>query len=156
MATTNNQQTYRINIDAATATATVRDLRGQIVATQVPVQELRREFGNFATTVNATQFNRFNAELRRTRANVNQMNNSMQGASMASGSASASVMEMGRAISDSNYGIQGMANNISQLASNLVFTTRAAGGFTAGMRQLWTAMMGPLGILIAIQTVIAV
>jgi hypothetical protein len=65
-------------------------------------------------------------------------------------------MEMGRAISDSNYGIQGMANNMSQLASNLVFTTKAAGGFTAGMKQLWTAMMGPLGILVAIQTIIAV
>ena len=136
--------------------ATLRDLKGQIVATQVPVKQLRQEFGNFTKTVNATNFNKFNSELKKTNANMMAMKKGMQGASMASGSASASVMEMGRAISDSNYGIQGMANNISQLASNLVFTTKAAGGLKAGMRELWTAMMGPLGILIAIQSVIAI
>ncbi len=153
---TNNEQVYKISIDAESGMATIRDLRGQIVATQVPVKELRQEFGNFSKTVNATNFNKFNAELKRSNANIMAMKKGMQGASMASGSASASVMEMGRAISDSNYGIQGMANNMSQLASNLVFTTKAAGGFTAGMKQLWTAMMGPLGILVAIQTIIAV
>ena len=153
---TNNEQVYKISIDAETGMATIRDLKGQIVATQVPVKELRQEFGNFAKTVNATNFNKFNAELKRSNANIMAMKKGMTGASAASGSASASVMEMGRAISDSNYGIQGMANNMSQLASNLVFTTKAAGGFTAGMKQLWTAMMGPLGILVAIQTVIAV
>jgi hypothetical protein len=153
---TNNEQVYKISIDAESGMATLRDLKGQIVATQVPVKELRQEFGNFTKTVNATNFNKFNSELKKTNANMMAMKKGMQGASMASGSASASVMEMGRAISDSNYGIQGMANNLSQLASNLVYTTRAAGGLKAGMRDLWAAMMGPLGILIAIQSVIAI
>ena len=153
---TNNEQVYKIYIDAESGMATLRDLKGQIVATQVPVKELRQEFGNFTKTVNATNFNKFNAELKKTSTNMMSLKKGMTGASAASGSASASVMEMGRAISDSNYGIQGMANNISQLASNLVFTTKAAGGLKAGMRELWTAMMGPLGILIAIQSVIAI
>ena len=34
----------------------------------------------------------------------------------ASGGATATVLELGRTISDSNYGIRGMANNLSQLA----------------------------------------
>ena len=153
---TNKEQVYKISIDAESGMATLRDLKGQIVSTQVPVKELRQEFGNFTKTVNATNFNKFNAELKKSNANMMAMKKGMTGASAASGSASASVMEMGRAISDSNYGIQGMANNISQLASNLVFTTKAAGGLKAGMRELWTAMMGPLGILIAIQSVIAI
>ncbi len=77
------------------------------------------------------------------------------GASAASGSASSSVLELGRAISDSNYGIRGMANNFSQLASNLLFTAKAAGGFGAALGQIGKAMVGPLGILLLIQTGIA-
>ncbi len=42
------------------------------------------------------------------------------------GLAGATLVELGRTISDSNYGIRGMANNISQLATlmtTLLFTT---------------------------------
>ena len=79
----------------------------------------------------------------------------MQGTSNATGGATATVLELGRTISDSNYGIRGMANNLSQLVSNLVFTTRAAGGLTAGFKEIWSAMMGPLGLILAFQGVIA-
>ena len=77
------------------------------------------------------------------------------GATGASGGATATVLELGRTISDSNYGIRGMANNLSQLASNLVFTTRAAGGLAAGFKDIWAAMMGPLGLILVFQGVIA-
>ena len=46
------------------------------------------------------------------------------GTSGATGGATATVMELGRSISDSNYGIRGYANNLSQLASNFLFMTR--------------------------------
>ena len=77
------------------------------------------------------------------------------GASAASGSASSSVLEMGRVISDSNYGIRGVANNLSQLASNLLFTAKSAGGFGAALGQIGKTLMGPLGVLLLIQTGIA-
>jgi len=76
-------------------------------------------------------------------------------AGRASGGATATVLELGRTISDSNYGIRGMANNLSQLVSNFAFTTRAAGGFTAGLKSIWSAMLGPLGLVLAFQGVIA-
>tara|TARA_R100000329_G_scaffold104015_1_gene85387 strand:- start:4456 stop:6246 length:1791 start_codon:yes stop_codon:yes gene_type:complete len=79
----------------------------------------------------------------------------MKGTSNATGGATATVLELGRTISDANYGIRGMANNLSQLVSNLVFTTRAAGGVAAGFKQIWSAMMGPLGLILAFQGVIA-
>ncbi len=139
---TNKEQVYKISIDAESGMATLRDLKGQIVATQVPVKELRQEFGNFTKTVNATNFNKFNAELKKSNANMMAMKKGMTGASAASGSASASVMEMGRAISDSNYGVQGMANNLSQLASNLVYTAKAAGGIGGAFTQIKNAMLG--------------
>jgi len=73
----------------------------------------------------------------------------------ATGGATATVLELGRTISDSNYGIRGMANNLSQLVSNLVFTTRAAGGLTAGLKSIWSALMGPLGLILVFQGFIA-
>ena len=77
------------------------------------------------------------------------------GVSSASGSASSSVLEMGRAISDSNYGIQGMANNLSQLASNLLFTVKKAGGLSGGLKAIGSAFLGPLGLIVVFQTAIA-
>lgn len=73
----------------------------------------------------------------------------------ATGGAAATVTEMGRAISDAPYGIRGVANNLSQLSSQFVNTMRTAGGFSAGLKAMWSAMMGPLGILIAIQAGLA-
>jgi len=92
------------------------------------------------------------------RKNVNKglggLDKSLQGTSKASGGATASVMELGRAISDAPYGIRGMANNLTQLVSQIGFTTKSAGGFTNAMKLMWKTMMGPLGIVLAITTAI--
>jgi hypothetical protein len=151
----NKETIYKISIDANAGMATLRDLKGQIVATQVPVKNLRQEFGNFAKTVNSTSFKKFNNELKSGQQSINGLSKGMSGASAASGSASASVLEVGRAISDSNYGIQGMANNLSQLASNLVYTTKTAGGLTKGLKALGSAFLGPLGLIVIIQSALA-
>ena len=73
-----------------------------------------------------------------------------------SGLAGAAVTEIGRTISDSNYGIQGMANNLSQLGSLMTTLISTTGGLINGVKALFSAMMGPLGILIAFQTILAV
>ena len=85
-----------------------------------------------------------------------------KGASGATGGATATVLELGRTISDSNYGIRGMANNVSQLASNFLFmtrtvdeTTKKAIGFGGALSSVGRAIIGPLGILLGIQTAIA-
>ena len=72
-----------------------------------------------------------------------------------SGAASSAAMELGRVISDAPYGIRGMANNITQLVSQLGIATVKAGGFSAAMKQMWSALMGPLGIVLAITTVVS-
>ena len=73
----------------------------------------------------------------------------------ATGSASATVLEAGRVVSDFNYGIRGVANNLSQLANNFVFTAKKAGGFMEGLKDIGQAFMGPLGIILAINVAIA-
>ncbi len=85
-----------------------------------------------------------------------QVSQQMDGIARSSGGAAASVTEFGRVISDAPYGIRGVANNLSQLASNLALTAKKAGGFSGAMKSLGAAFMGPLGILVAIQTALAV
>ena len=114
----------------------------------------------------------------------------LKGVSKASGSATAAAMELGRVVSDAPYGIRGMANNVSQLASQLFFmagqqetatvatksstvatntdtvakgvnttatvvATGATIGFAGAVRMMWSALMGPMGVLLGIQAVIA-
>lgn len=84
------------------------------------------------------------------------------GLSNKSGAAAATTLELGRVISDAPYGIRGMANNVSQVASQMAFmsssidvATGKAVGFSGAVKQVWASMMGPLGILLAVQAVIA-
>jgi len=86
----------------------------------------------------------------------------LTGVSAASGGAATSVLELGRVVSDAPYGIRGMANNVSQLASNMLFTAQSidkvtgkAIGFGGVISQMGKSFMGPLGILFAIQAVVA-
>ena len=71
------------------------------------------------------------------------------------GLAGATVTELGRTISDSNYGIQGMANNLSQLSTLMATLISTTGGVINGVKALGAALMGPLGIIIIIQTLLA-
>lgn len=149
--------TYKIYFDAESGTSTIRGLDGQIKATMISTQKLRQEYGNFATQIKATD-----AEIENLRMGKDGKGG-LNGVSAASGSAAAATLELGRVISDAPYGIRGMANNLSQLASNLLYastaidgTTKKAVGFVGAMKAMWTSIKGPLGVLLAIQAVISV
>ena len=73
----------------------------------------------------------------------------------ATGSATAATMELSRVISDAPYGIRGMANNITQLVSQLGTASLKAGGLTNALKLMWAQMMGPLGIVFAITAAVA-
>lgn len=51
-------------------------------------------------------------------------------------------------------GIRAIANNVSQLATLFSIMVVQAGGVRAAFRALWASMMGPLGIVVAIQAVV--
>ena len=72
------------------------------------------------------------------------------------GLAGAAVVELGRTISDSNYGMTAMANNISQLATLFTTLVVTTGGVTKGLKAMWTALKGPLGVIVVFQILIAV
>ena len=68
----------------------------------------------------------------------------------ATGSATSATMELSRVISDAPYGIRGMANNITQLVSQLGTASTKAGGLTGALKLMGEQLMGPLGIVFAI------
>ena len=86
---------------------------------------------------------------------IKQMKAGMDDTNLATGAASATVLELGRAVSDSNYGIRGMANNLSQLATNFIYTTKQAGTLLGGLKNIGQALMGPLGVILLFQGAIA-
>jgi hypothetical protein len=139
---------YKITVDVESGTASLRDLQGKIVANKIPLSELRQEFGNFAKTVNAADFNKF-------KSGLDNATKSQQNLKNASGGATSAVLELGRVVQDAPYGIRGMANNITQLVSQMAFATQSAGSFTGALRAMWTALKGPLGIVLAISVVVS-
>jgi len=102
------------------------------------------------------------AGLQQNTAALNQQATAANKAGAATGGATAVSLEFGRVISDAPYGIRGVANNITQMASQfsqLVTkvdpATGAAVGFKGAVSAIRTSIMGPLGILLAFTTVIA-
>jgi len=78
------------------------------------------------------------------------------------GASTSATLELGRVLSDMPYGIRGVANNLQQLASNLFFMSKAtdtatgkAVGFGGAISRLIGGLIGPAGILIAFQGIIA-
>ena len=116
-------------------------------------------------------------------ASSDKLTTSMKSAASSTGGATAAAMELGRVVSDAPYGIRGMANNVSQLASQLFFmanqqktatvavksdtvakgvnsqataaATATTVGFTGALKMMWSALRGPMGVLLAIQVVIS-
>jgi len=71
------------------------------------------------------------------------------------GLAGATLTELGRTVSDANYGIRGMANNLSQLSTLFItLVAKTEGGFIPALRMLGKQLMGPLGIILGFQVVV--
>lgn len=73
----------------------------------------------------------------------------------ATGSATAATMELSRVISDAPYGIRGMANNITQLVSQLGSASKKAGGFGGALKEMGKQLNGPLGIVLVVTAAVS-
>jgi|11_taG_2_1085331.scaffolds.fasta_scaffold10959_2 CII-binding regulator of phage lambda lysogenization HflD len=163
---------YRIEIDGKNATAKIIDLTNGFKKTDVAVENLNETLGkmNGEMVRTTSSIGRQMDSLKKQRSQV-QINgreyqnltksmrfyqSQMDMSTGATGSASSAAMELGRVMSDAPYGIRGVANNISQFASQMAFAAKSTGSLTLAFKDLWKALMGPLGILLAIQGVIAI
>jgi len=156
------------------------------------IQQAEKELQDLTATQS-----KFIPSVKTLQKSTNKLSSGMTTLKSNTGLASGAALELGRVISDAPYGIRGMANNISQLASQLFFlagqqdlsanatksstvatnqstvakgvnatatsamaTTEAAAtattyGLSGALKAMWASLMGPLGILLAIQAVIS-
>ena len=106
---------------------------------------------------------KINSELKKIGANAKVVQTEVNKAAAAmqknlagsAGIAGAAATELGRTISDLPFGITAVTNNISQLGNMFALLVTSAGGVTAALTAMRTALMGPVGILIAFQAVVA-
>lgn len=121
----------RKKLISSTATTNKEYLKGSLQVTKLE-NELRR--------LNKTQDQSIigNASMRKSLGNVKS----------ATGSASGAVVELGRTISDSNYGFPAMANNVQQLATQMTFVVAEQGGVVKGFKAIGKAMTGVGGVLL--------
>mgnify|MGYP000622118498 CR=1 FL=1 len=71
------------------------------------------------------------------------------------GLAGATLVELGRTVSDLPYGFRGIANNLSQLSTLMTTLIMTTGGVKEGFQSLVKAFKGPLGYIVVFQAVIA-
>lgn len=136
MADKTNKLTYVIQIDE----------KGK-----VQVDGLTRGFVKLDNAVK-----KVNQDLRKQAAALNKTSSASSNMIDKTGLAGATLVELGRTISDSNYGIRGMANNISQLSTLFITLIATSGGLAKGLKQLWSALYGPLGLILAFQTIVTI
>lgn len=86
---------------------------------------------------------------------LDETNTALGQTGVSSGLANTAVLEFGRTISDAPYGIQGMGNNITQLVTILGQMAQSTKEGESVIGSLRKAMVGPLGIVIAIQIAVA-
>lgn len=67
--------------------------------------------------------------------------------------ATPTMIEFSRVIQDAPYGIQGVANNITQLVTNFGYLQKSAGGSKAAIKGLLASLAGPTGIIVGISLV---
>ena len=130
----------------------INALKDQIRFTEqlrVSVDKTSFEYVQYTRTIE-----RLNAELKTfqgTNASVssgfNQLRNN-------SGLASQTLVEVGRTISDSNYGFTAVANNLSQLSYYFVALVGDSKGVVGAFKNLGKQLLGAGGIVIAIQLAI--
>jgi len=63
------------------------------------------------------------------------------------------LSEFSRIVQDAPFGIQGVANNITQLTQNFGYLATSAGGGTKALQAMLSSLAGPAGILLAISAI---
>tara|TARA_R100001463_G_scaffold23695_2_gene56640 strand:+ start:99 stop:1808 length:1710 start_codon:yes stop_codon:yes gene_type:complete len=121
---------------------------------KVKVDGLTKSFVSLDNAVN-----KVSADLKRQQTSLAGANKGLKNTISDAGLAGATLTEFGRTISDANFGIRGMANNLSQLSTLFITLVSKRGGGIAGvglaLKQLGRQILGPLGIILAFQSLIA-
>lgn len=119
-------------------------------AGKAKVKGLTKDFVSLDNAIN-----KVNVDLKRQAAEMNKTGKSTNNMVDKTGLAGATLVELSRTISDSNYGFTAMANNISQLSTLFITLIASTGGLGNGLRELKKAFMGPLGLIVIFNIAVA-
>lgn len=160
--TTGETNKYNVAIDNLTKkkAALSAPMKGTLAAFKLELQELRLQQAQVAKT--STQWDAYEKKIASVRGKVDALTGSQRiqtktNKDMISnaGLGGAVLTELGRTVSDANYGFTAMANNLSQLSTLFItLTAKTEGGFKQTIKDLGKQMMGPLGIVLALQLAI--
>lgn len=103
------------------------------------------------------QFDELKSKIAEADNQAKNFNNQLSQTKSKAGLAGAAVVEIGRTISDANYGMTAMANNLQQVSTLFVTLAATSGGFKNGLFLIRDALFkGPLGIIVGFQILFAV
>jgi len=152
-----NKILLKIQIEKGGSTVTLKNFENQVIKSGVAIKDLNNSIGNFTTSKL-----KMNGQVKVTTDQFKRLEKSVGGFKTAAGASTSATLELGRVLSDMPYGIRGVANNLQQLASNLFFMSKATDaatgksvGFMGAIGNLLKGLIGPAGILIAFQGIIA-
>lgn len=81
------------------------------------------------------------------------VDNSMGGLKKSTANAVPAVTEFSRVIQDAPFGIQGVANNITQLTQNFGYLKKQTGSTSSAFKAMLSTLSGPAGVLLAVSAV---
>ena len=152
-----NKIILKIQVEKGGSTATLKNFENQVLKSGVAIKDLSNSLGNFTTSRL-----KMDGQVKVTTDQFKRLEKSVGGFKTATGASTSATLELGRVLSDMPYGIRGVANNLQQLASNLFFMSKATDaatgksvGFMGAIGNVVKGLIGPAGILIAFQGVIA-
>jgi len=126
-------------------------------AGKVKVDGITKSFVSLDKAVSATT-----KKLKESSDEMGKLGNGIDPLVSNAGLAGATLTELGRTISDLPFGIRGVANNLSQLSSLFVTLVaksddggKSLGGVRSALNLLLNQLKGPLGLILAFQSVIA-
>lgn len=123
----------KVVVDTATGTVNVENLNNELKETVAATEQVAKQSKQVGQDVQK----------------------GFKSAEQSAGLAGASVMEFSRVMSDLPYGIQGVANNIGQLSSLFAGLVGQTGGVKNAFKAMRSQLMGPLGVIVVIQTLMA-
>lgn len=167
MAVNNEEILLRLQIQTDKANAALKKTDVEIKKTIQSFRELTKgsiEYQSAQAKLAGLQANYAEQSLKYNNALQAQIGNTskgLKGVSNATGGATSAAMELGRVFSDAPYGIRGVANNLSQLASQFSYmsnkvdvSTGKVVGFSGALKQFGQALKAN-AILLLIQAVIS-
>lgn len=152
-----NKIVLKVQVEQGGSTVTLKNFENQVIKSGVAIKDLSNSIGNFT----ASKL-KMDGKVKVTTDQFKRLEKSVGGFKTATGASTSATLELGRVLSDMPYGIRGVANNLQQLASNLFFMSKATDaatgksvGFGGALKNLIGGLIGPAGILIAFQGIIA-